>query len=78
MIRDTAKEVMNAIHDTSKDDAPVRTMKKMEGFGGGGGGGGPVDEFATPPPAVAVAAPSEPAARATSMLAAPRGSSGNL
>ena len=33
---------------------------------------------ATPLPAVAVAAPLEPAARATSMLAAPRGSSGNL
>ena len=40
---------MNAIHDTSKDDAPVQTMKKMEGFGGGGGGGGPVDEFRNTP-----------------------------
>ena len=49
LIRDTAKEVMNAIHDTSKDDAPVTTMKKMEGFGGGGGGGGPVDEFRNTP-----------------------------
>jgi hypothetical protein len=31
LIRDTAKEVMNAIHDTSKDDAPAAPMKKMEG-----------------------------------------------
>jgi hypothetical protein len=49
LIRDTAKEVMNAIHDTSKDDAPAAPIKKMEGFGGGGGGGGAVDEFRNTP-----------------------------
>ena len=48
-IRDTAKEVMNAIHDTSKDDQPVTTMKKMEGFGGGSSSSGPVDEFRNTP-----------------------------
>jgi hypothetical protein len=48
-IRDTAKEVMNAIHDTSKDDAPAAPMKKMEGFGGGGDSGPARDEFRNTP-----------------------------